>query len=255
MNTKYHKLWIMPSLALLLLGCASHYCMSGISRSRILIDKRYDVPPGHEANIYLAPYKAKIDSLMSPMVGTAATDLFKGKPEGALSNLMPDIMVWAGSLYGKHPEIGFYNQGGIRAGFRKGNVTIGDVLEVAPFENRICFFTLKGKHLLEVFEQMARRGGECVSHGVNLIITADGKLIDAKFNGQPIDPERDYHIATIDYLSEGNDGMVSFKKAFDMYSPSRPEDNARAVIEKYFKAMAAQGKAVDAKTEGRIIIQ
>ena len=31
-----------------------------------------------------------------------------------------------------------YNKGGIRADLTKGDVTYGDILDVAPFENKIC---------------------------------------------------------------------------------------------------------------------
>ena len=42
----------------------------------------------------------------------------------------------------------------------------GDVLDVAPFENKISFLTLSGDKVKELFEQMARRGGEGVSASV-----------------------------------------------------------------------------------------
>ena len=76
----------------------------------------------------------------------------------------------------------------MRSAFAKGDITYGDVLDVAPFENKICFVTLKGSKVIELFGQIASVGGEAVSHGVNLVISKDGKLLSAKLNGKDIDP-------------------------------------------------------------------
>ena len=65
------------------------------------------------------------------------------RPESDLSNLLADILVWAAKDYGESPVLGIYNMGGIRADLTKGDVTYGDVLDVAPFENKICFTTLR----------------------------------------------------------------------------------------------------------------
>ena len=78
--------------------------------------------------------------------------------------------------------------GGIRASLAKGNISYGDVLDMAPFENKLCFLTLKGSDVVALFQQMATTGGEAVSEGVQIIISADGKLLSAKLKGEEIDP-------------------------------------------------------------------
>ena len=45
--------------------------------------------------------------------------------------------------------IGVYNMGGMRADLPKGDVTYGDVLNIAPFENKITFATLSGADVLD----------------------------------------------------------------------------------------------------------
>jgi 2',3'-cyclic-nucleotide 2'-phosphodiesterase (5'-nucleotidase family) len=177
------------------------------------------------------------------------------RPESDLSNLLSDILVWASKNYGEKPVLGIYNMGGIRAALSKGKVTFGDVLDVAPFENKICFLTLTGEKLLELFAQMAARGGEGVSRGTELIISSDGKLLSARLHGKPIDPKGSYRITTIDYLAQGNDGMTAFKDGTDLVAPSEESNNSRYIIINYFKEKMAQGEAVSAKIEGRIKIE
>jgi 2',3'-cyclic-nucleotide 2'-phosphodiesterase (5'-nucleotidase family) len=167
---------------------------------------------------------------------------------------LADILIWGGKAYDEHPDLSVYNVGGIRAAFAKGKVTYGDVVEVAPFENKICFLTLTGEKLLELFQQIAKRGGEGVSHSVNLVITSDRKLKSALLNGKEINPQASYRIATLDYLAQGNDGLVAFKSSTDVKSPQTTENNVRFIIMDYFREQQKMGNIVDAHIEGRIVI-
>ena len=243
------------ALGLATVSCSSHYAVSDVSRSRILIDKRYDVRPDAAAAEFLAPYKAQVDSQMAPVVGHTARYLEKYRPESPLSNLLADIMVWSAKDFGEHPVMGIYNMGGIRASLPAGKVTYGDVLDVAPFENKICFLTLTGDKLLELFENMAAVGGEGVSHGVEMVITARGKLVSARLNGKPIDPKGSYRIATIDYLAQGNDKLTAFKSKTDYVAPKAKENDTRYLIADYFREMEKQGIVVDARVEGRVVVK
>lgn len=236
-------------------SCASHYELTQVSSNRIVIDERYDAQPDQAAADFLRPYKAQVDSMMSPVVGKVAHDMAADRPESDLSNLLSDILVWAAKDYDEHPVLGIYNMGGIRAALPKGDVTFGDVLAIAPFENKICFLTLTGEKLQKLFEEIAARGGEGVSKGTELVISPEGKLISARLHGKDIDPKASYRIATIDYLSQGNDGMTAFKDGTQLVSPQESHNNTRAIIIDYFKAKAAKGEDVSAKVEGRIRIE
>ena len=239
----------------LMTSCTSHYQLGNVSRTRILIDKRYDAALSEKAQAFLAPYQNTVDSMMSPVVGTAAKYLYAGRPESPLSNLLPDILMWSGQFFNEKPQLSVYNVGGIRASFAEGKVTIGDVIDVAPFENKVCFITLTGEKLMELFQQIAHRGGEGVSHGVELQITADGKLISAKLNGKEIDPAASYRIVTLDYLAQGNDELVAFKSGTDIVSPQEEKNNVRNYIMDYFRTLAKEGKTVDSNIEGRITVK
>ena len=243
------------ALALLFAGCTSHYQLTDVSQTRILVDNRYDATPDVAAAAFLAPFKQKVDSVMGPVVGRAACDMVADRPESALSNLLPDIFMYMAKYYQEKPDFAVYNMGGIRAALSKGDVTYGDVLDIAPFENKISFITLSGEQVMHLFEQIAFRSGEGVSKGVQLVITKDGHLVSARLNGQPIDPKASYRITTIDYLVQGNDGLTAFKEGTNLNSPSDSKNNARYVISDYFREMMEAGKAVDAKVEGRIIVK
>ena len=109
-------------------------------------------------------------------------------------------------------DVGVMNMGGIRNLLNEGEITIESVYEITPFENKLAIVALKGSDLLELFSQMAGVHGEGIS-GAKLIISEEGELLDAKVGGKNIEPEKEYQIATIDYLAEGNDRLEAFKRA------------------------------------------
>lgn len=247
----FSALW---ALAVAVSSCHTPYVMTSVERTRVLVDGKYDANPDKRAQAFLRPYKAKVDSLMSPVVGRVARYMAAQRPESALSNLLADILLWSGGDYNEHPDFAIYNMGGIRAAFAEGEVTLGDILNVAPFENKVCFITLSGAKVTELFKQMAKRGGEGLSRGAELEITTDGRLTKALVHGKPVDESRAYRVATLDYLAQGNDGLEAFKAKTGVNSPQGVENNVRALIARYFKAQTAAGKTVDSQVEGRIKI-
>lgn len=234
-------------------ACApKHYQLTGVERTRIIVDNRYDQNPDEAAARYIAPFKRVNDSIMGPVMGRVAHNMHAVRPESDLSNLLADILIWAAKDYGEQPVFGVYNIGGIRADLTKGDVTYGDVLDIAPFENKICFVTLTGEQLMELFSQIASTGGEGVSRGTQLVITPNGKLVSARLHGEEIDPKREYRVTTINYLLEGNDKMTAFLKGTNKVAPSEANNNTRYLIMNYFKEKQAKGEIVDANVEGRI---
>ncbi len=247
-------LFLLTSILMFAASCASHYELTSLSRSRILVDSSFDQVPDAEAAAFMAPYKHKVDSIMSPVVGQVATYMWAEKPESNLSNLLADILVWAGKNYGEAPSFSVYNMGGIRAALSEGDVTYGDILAVAPFENKICFFDLSGNDVISLFKQIAHNRGEGVSHGVKLEINRAGELLSASLNGCDIKEDSIYRVSSIDFLAEGNDNLEALKNKTNLNSPQDSCNNMRFVIMDYFKEKQREGVKVDAKVEGRITI-
>lgn len=246
---------VIAAALMTLSACRHHYEVTSVERSRIMIDSRWDAAPDAQAAQFLAPYKHDVDSVLGPIMGHVARNMSPYRPESELSNLLPDILMWAAKAYNEEPVFGVYNMGGIRADLTRGAVTYGDVLDIAPFENKIAFTTMKGSDVLELFSQIALRGGEGVSKAVHLEITKDGKLLKATLNGEPVDPEKEYRVTTIDYLLGGNDKMMAFTKGYNVNSPQEAANNTRFIIMDYFRAMEKEGKVVDAQIEGRIVVK
>ena len=124
-----------------------------------------------------------------------------------------------------------YIGGSIRDGLKQGDILFSDCVNAFPFGNDILVVRLKGKYILEVLEFGARMLPEAnnglihvsgmeytvdlsVPSSVNtdsrgVFVSTEGpyRVRDVVINGMPLDPEKDYTIATNAYLQEGGDGM------------------------------------------------
>ena len=247
----------MAGMAVMMMAgsCTSHYSVTSIERTRMLVDRTYDVPASNEVKALMGMFSPKVDSLMSPIIGEAAMPLEPYRPESPMGNLLPDVMVWSAKFYNEKPDFGVYNIGGMRAALAKGKVTIGDVYEVAPFENKVCFVTLTGEKVLELMQQIVGRGGEGVSREVRIVATKDRRLKSVTINGKQVDPNGKYRIATVDYVSHGNDQLVAFKSSTDSFYPTEEAALTREVLMRFFKEKAAKGESVSCNIEGRIIME
>ena len=105
MKKCYLKIVSGTALAVMFLfaSCHSAYEVTKAEGRMQPIDSTYDVAPDAEAMALLAPYKAKIDSMMYRVVGTAEMSMDKGAPESLLSNLVADVLrgaAWKTCRYG-----------------------------------------------------------------------------------------------------------------------------------------------------------
>ena len=84
----------------------------------------------------------------------------------------------------------------------QGDITLGEIYSIFPFDNTLCLIKLKGSDVRELLNIVASRNGEAVSKDVHMTI-ADEKAIEPTINGRPINDDRIYSIATIDYVARG----------------------------------------------------
>lgn len=142
-------------------SCHSAYEVTKVEGRMHPMDSTYDVNSDAEAVALLAPYKAKIDSMMYRVVGTAEMSMDRGAPESPLSNLVADVLRGAAvQVLGKSADMGLVNMGGLRNMLTEGPITCGNIYEILPFENSLCVLTLKGAHLNRLFENIAPAGAK-----------------------------------------------------------------------------------------------
>ena len=240
------------AVCLLLAACRPAYEVTKVEGRLVAMDSTWDARPDSAAVALLLPYVNRVDSAMRHVLGQAAVSMEAGRPESLLSNLIADVLREAAAkTLGRPADMGLVNMGGLRSSLTRGDITLENVYEILPFENTLCVMTLKGRVLRQLFENIAVRRGEGVS-GVKLVVSKDGRLLEASVDGQPVDDERTYTVATLDYLAEGNDGMYALRQAESSVCP--PNATLRSLFIDYVERQAKQGKAVTARMEGRIVL-
>ncbi len=215
------------------------------------VDARYDDRLDPDFAAKLMPYKNQVDSAMCVVLGHSAVDLIVDRPESTLSNWACDALAdIARQRSGAKIDFAVGNTGGMRADIPKGVVTRGNVLQTFPFTNYMTIVKLKGSDVRDLFEQIAANGGEGVSREVQLVIK-NGRVAQLAIGGNPVDDNRVYTIATINFVAEGGDGMVAFRKALSR------EDYPGFIFElyeDYLSRMTQQGLSIESVLDGRITI-
>ena len=261
MKQTYAKYLMVAALtgALLFTSCrtaretTAQYEVTKVEGSMITIDSVWDTHPNAKAAEILKPYKEKVDAMMYEGIGTSAMKMDKGGPESLLSNLVAGVLQQAAvQVLGKPADMGLVNMGGLRNILPEGDITVGDVFEILPFENSLCVLTMKGTDLRRLFEAIASLHGEGVS-GIRLEITKDGKLLNAFVGGKPLKDDQLYTVATIDYLADGNGRMDAFLQAEKRVCPE--DATLRGLFLDYVRKQTAEGKAITSKLDGRITIK
>ncbi|AKK73239.1 5'-nucleotidase [Chryseobacterium gallinarum] len=164
----------------------------------------------------IEPYKQRLDREMNQKISHTNADLTKQGDNSNLGNLLADYTWEGGDQWTKanlkqNVDAALINIGGIRTTIGKGDIMLKNVFEVMPFENELIIVKMKGADLSGLFEYYAKtQVNNPVSH--LYIETNNGQLVKSLINGKAVDPERDYYIATSDYLALGGDNMKFFAK-------------------------------------------
>lgn len=99
--------------------------------------------------------------------------------------------------------------GGVRDSIEAGDISYKDVLKVQPFGNTLVYVDLKGseveRYLAAVANMKVDSGAYAQFYDVGL--TADGTGVsDVTINGQPLQADKTYRMATLSFNATGGDG-------------------------------------------------
>lgn len=131
--------------------------------------------------------------------------------ESPMNNLITDAM-----RERVNADFAITNFGGIRADLKPGPITREDIFKVLPFGNQIATFIVNGIFLKKIIEKKVSGGsrGLAISGGevtINKTLPDGERAVKIEINGELLDPNKKYRIATTDYLMEGNSGLTMLK--------------------------------------------
>ncbi len=215
----------------------------------IRIDGRYDGYRDEALAESLKKYKSGVDSLMQVWVTYAPASMSNKSTE--LQNFFADYVMLRGKELDGKTDFAIINKGSLRADIPQGKVSEGHIINMEPFRNYIDVVELKGSDIKDIFDVMASTDGNGISGNVRAsFVRKDGKAYadDITIDGKPLDPDRTYRVATIDYLAKGGDYMTGFTRGRVI------AESPNAVFEDllhYFREGTGKGKDFAGSPENR----
>ena len=151
----------------------------------------------------VAPYSEEMISQISEVVGRADVEIREGKPEGPLGTFAAEAMLSVvQGLTDKPVDMALTNNGGLRVPIGPGEITVGKMFELMPFDNMMIVLDLTADQVNQLAQKLAEVGGDPIA-GFSFAITSDDKAVEIQVGGEDLDPNRTYRIVTSDYLANG----------------------------------------------------
>lgn len=200
----------------------------------------------------ISPFRQGMAKQMNEVVGVAARELTYGSTQSLMGNWACDaILSQTYNFFGKKADFVANNQGGFRIrSIPKGDVTVGKIFELMPFDNQIVLVEVSGEVVKKFCDYLSVRNGWPVA-GIKF------EIVDKKFskniiiNGEPLDLNKKYLVGVSDYVVNGGDKCDFFK--------SLPQTNnavlLRDIILAGARAQTKAGKQLDAQLDDRIVIK
>jgi|SRR5690554_66684 len=196
---------------LLIIGVSLVACSSAsvfVQTDRVEINS--SIVPDDSIQAFIEPYKLELAENMNRVIGYAPEDLLRNRPEGTLGNFVIDetenYLQKEGWLKGQH-YISIMNHGGLRAPISKGDITVGDIYKLMPFDNTIVLAKLPISELDSIVAYLKISGGEPIG-GFYLrddhVDFPSGVTLDDTL-----------YVITTDYLVNGGDNMSFFNRSYE----------------------------------------
>ncbi|MBP5650943.1 MAG: 5'-nucleotidase C-terminal domain-containing protein [Bacteroidales bacterium] len=199
--------------------------------------------------------KKKLEKKTSVVIGYCPEDMVSEMPQSPLSNFLTDILVDIANEYCQqhHKEavdFSLLNFGGIRSSLRAGNITVGNLFEIAPFENTLVIANIKGSELLKIFRRFKVKKCEPYSQQVSIQYVGD-YFHKALIHGKEIDNDKIYRVVTLDFILTGGDKIL---EGVEILSSESTNITVRDAYIKQIRKMTAEGKVITGKFDERMSI-
>ncbi len=228
------------------------------SGAPLLIDS--NVAEDAAAKERIAELAVPLEEIRNEVVAEAADVLVGDRAvcramECSMGNLIADAMLARVAEQGV--DVALMNSGGIRADIDAGEVTMGEVLTVLPFQNTLSTFQISGETLYEALENGASEHADGAGRFLQIAgmtMTVDvsqepgSRISDVMIGGEPLDMAKTYGAVSNNFVRNGGDGFSMLRDAENAY------DFGPDVADVVAEYLAADG-AYEPYTDGRIMMK
>ncbi|MCH7409099.1 5'-nucleotidase C-terminal domain-containing protein [Belliella sp. DSM 111904] len=195
----------------------------------------------------ITPYKVKLEQEMNEVIGVSSQALTRSKGESLLGNFVADVQRdYTEKALNLPIDISIINNGGMRNDLPKGNITLGNIYELSPFDNYLTILELRAADVSTLATFMAKYKNMSVS-GMQISGRED-QLDEFLINGKSLEENRTYLLAINDYLANGGDNM-GFLSALP--AKEKTDILLRDMLIEVIREMSSNGEQLNAEIEGR----
>ncbi len=252
MSTQLSKYSVLfwASVLMVFSSCKTTFYQAAVSNKQMLAINNQIAEDTAITN-YILPYKNQLEDKMNEVLGYAPEALIKNRnlPESELSNFFSDALLAIGKKVDPEVVFSMATKDGIRSGIKQGNVTVGSIFEVMPFENYITILELKGTDVKVLADFIAETNGQPLGNVEQVI--KDKKIQSFKIDGKDIDPNKTYKLVTYDFIANGGDLVRGLNSPI---SKNVTAERVREALISYVQELTKEGKKVEAKLDGRVKI-
>ncbi|WP_127846377.1 5'-nucleotidase C-terminal domain-containing protein [Psychroflexus aestuariivivens] len=169
---------------------------------------------------FIKPYRDKIEAEMNEVLAFTPESMFKTDTDlnTAIGNMMADAVIEIGDPIfhertNKNIDLALLNFGGIRSGINAGDITTRTAFNIMPFENEVVVVELSPDQTKKLIDYLVSAKIAHPFSGLKIELNSDGNLQSALVNNEQIRNDRNYFVATSDYLLKGGDNMTFFENA------------------------------------------
>ncbi len=204
-------------------------------------------------NAYIDPYKMQIEDKMNTIIGKSDKELNSYFPESPLSNFVADLILEKVKNYTKENKIdtldmfSLINIKGLRSSIPQGDIKVGDIFRLMPFENEIVLLTLPGDSVLSLFQFLGKTNGDGI--GGATVSYKENEINKITINNKKFDPKKNYFLATSDYLANGGDYYTMITHPINRNGLSY---KVREAIINYIRTLNQNHKTVVSDKDNRI---
>lgn len=214
----------------------TRYVIESINSENIEINSSFDSNSNKEASATLIAYDNKLGKDLNTIIGYT-----EGMDRKSLAGFAAEQLAIEGNSYLENStvDIGFINYGGIRATLNNGDILRKEIFSIFPFENKLILLPLTGKELKTlIFENNAYRIGPLYNVSVNNLTN------ELKVKGELVEETKIYWMSTIDYLADGNSGLVQLANLSLKDQIISPEILLRNVILKRINVLTENNMSI-----------
>ncbi|MHB1653348.1 MAG: 5'-nucleotidase C-terminal domain-containing protein [Desulfitobacteriaceae bacterium] len=146
-------------------------------------------------------------------------------------------------------DFGFANNGGLRIDVPKGDITVGTMYQLMPFDNTIVTLKMTGAQIQTVLEQAVQDGGKGIqiaglSFKYDPTKPSHQRIVEMKKSDATlVDPKQTYLVATNNFMGTGGDGFKGFA---DPALASSYSDSYKLVRDAFIDAVKVQKNVTSA---------